>query len=602
MKRFLALFLSMVMLSVAFTGCGKKDELTGAGEKGGGIAFNEMGNMVDDSSDIPDWTGKKLELKMWFGQGTACVRRQKKAENDVVTPELFRLTGVKYDEVNSFDNGGESMGAKVSKILASGDWPDIVINGERSVLEKMIESDMLYDLTDLMSKYCPNIMAMAERSGKNNYITTERQDGKIYHFPVQMMSYEYVAPELTNIELSKVSPVPDPIGYVYVRDDILKKIYPNAKTQQEIEELYLSNGKFTKEEILDVPLNSKEDFFDFLYKINELGMTEGNRKVYPFYVADGLDNWSLLANLGNLYGYNLNRGADCNYFTYWDKETKRVEYIPFLREVGVHFSVNRMLAAECFKSRLEKGLTFLEFNYMLMQSYDFLKLNEEYNCVLQLGGDDQWSNIIGGIELVRRSKGKEVYGMTFTLLTTSEGKKMGKTQDGAVWLDPEKTSPYDFYQYWRNIDDADVIRCMKMLTFIPLDEITKFEKLEGSELNEAKRILAYEVTKLVHGEKAANDANAAAQAIFSKGQSSENMPSTSVEKESLKEGIGILDVMLRAGLISSKGEGRRLVQQGGLTVNNNKVDDFNLIINESYFENGEMIIKKGKKVYHKITV
>lgn len=279
-----------------------------------------------------------------------------------------------------------------------------------------------------------------------------------------------------------------------------------------------------------------------------------------------------------------------------------LEYIPFLREVGVHFSVNRMLAAECFKSRLEKGLTFLEFNYMLMQSYDFLKLNEEYNCVLQLGGDDQWSNIIGGIELIRRSKGKDVYGMTFTLLTTSEGKKMGKTQSGAVWLDPEKTSPYDFYQYWRNVDDADVIRCMKMLTFIPLDEIAGYEKLEGSELNKAKQRLACEVTKLVHGEKAANEADSAAQALFSKGQSSENMPSTTVDKESLKEGIGILDIMLSAGLISSKGEGRRLIQQGGVAVNNNRVDDFNLVINEGYFENGEMIIKKGKKIYHRIIV
>jgi tyrosyl-tRNA synthetase len=278
-----------------------------------------------------------------------------------------------------------------------------------------------------------------------------------------------------------------------------------------------------------------------------------------------------------------------------------LKYIPFLREVGIHFSVNRMLAAECFKTRLEKGLTFLEFNYMLMQSYDFLMLNEKHNCILQLGGDDQWSNIIGGIELIRRAKGNDVYGMTFTLLTTSEGKKMGKTQSGAVWLDAEKTTPYDFYQYWRNVDDADVIRCLKMLTFLPLDEIARYEALEGSELNEAKKVLAYEVTKLVHGENTANEVSRAAQAIFGKGQSSENMPTTVIEEKRIKEGMNILDIMLEAGLIPSKGEGRRLIQQGGVSINNNKVNDFNLIVTESDFENGEMIIKKGKKVYHKIT-
>ncbi|MCK9478275.1 MAG: tyrosine--tRNA ligase [Firmicutes bacterium] len=279
-----------------------------------------------------------------------------------------------------------------------------------------------------------------------------------------------------------------------------------------------------------------------------------------------------------------------------------LKYIPFLREVGVHFSVNRMLGAECFKSRLEKGLTFLEFNYMLMQSYDFLSLNEKYGCALQMGGDDQWSNIIGGIELVRRSKGKDVFGMTFNLLTTSEGKKMGKTQSGAIWLDGEKTSPYDFYQYWRNIDDADVIRCIKMLTFIPLDEIKKMEKFKGQELNTAKSVLAYELTKLVHGEDEAQKADVAAKTVFSEGASSENMPSTAINIDEIKNGIGILDLMLKAQLIPSKAEGRRLISQGGVSVNDNKVTDFNLFVDETFIINDEIIIKKGKKVYHRIVV
>jgi len=277
-----------------------------------------------------------------------------------------------------------------------------------------------------------------------------------------------------------------------------------------------------------------------------------------------------------------------------------LNYISFLRDVGVHFSVNRMLGAECFKSRLEKGLTFLEFNYMLMQSYDFLVLNEKYNCVLQMGGDDQWSNIIGGIELVRRSKGKSVYGMTFNLLTTSEGKKMGKTQDGAVWLNPEKTSPYEFYQYWRNIDDADVIRCLKMLTLIPLDEIEKLEGYEGSQLNEVKSLLAFEVTKLVHGKELAKEADAAAKAVFSKGKSNENMPTTEIGEDEIEKGIKILDLMLKANLIPSKAEGRRLIQQGGVMINENKINDFNYIVGRADFQNAELIIKKGKKTFHKI--
>jgi len=276
-----------------------------------------------------------------------------------------------------------------------------------------------------------------------------------------------------------------------------------------------------------------------------------------------------------------------------------LNYVSFLRDVGVHFSVNRMLTAECFKSRLEKGLTFIEFNYMLMQSYDFLKLNQEYGCTLELGGDDQWANILGGIELVRRSISKQVFGMTFTLLTTSEGKKMGKTQSGAVWLDAEKTTPFEFYQYWRNVDDNDVIRCIKMLTFVPLSEIDELAKLEGSELNLAKKKLAYEVTKLVHGEEKAMEVQETAETLFIKGVSSENMPTTRIE---LENGTNILDIMLFAKLIPSKSEGRRLVQQGGVYVNDNVISDVNLVIDLSYFVNGEMIIRKGKKNYHKITI
>ncbi len=280
----------------------------------------------------------------------------------------------------------------------------------------------------------------------------------------------------------------------------------------------------------------------------------------------------------------------------------KLNYVDFLRDIGSCFSVNKMLTAECYKQRLEKGLTFLEFNYMLMQSYDFLMLSRQYDCKLELGGDDQWSNILGGIELCRRKDQKQVYGMTFTLLQNSEGKKMGKTQKGALWLDPEKTSPYDFYQYWRNVDDADVINCLKLITFLPMSEINELAKLEGAELNEAKRILAYEVTKLVHGEEEANKAKQAAEAIFSAGASSENMPSTEFDKARFEEGVGILDVMFEAKLIPSKGEGRRLVMQGGVSVNDEKVTDPTTKITLDSFTDNEMIIKKGKKVYHRIVI
>ncbi len=279
-----------------------------------------------------------------------------------------------------------------------------------------------------------------------------------------------------------------------------------------------------------------------------------------------------------------------------------LNYIEFLREVGVHFSVNRMLTAECFKTRLEKGLSFLEFNYMLMQGYDFYKLHKDYGAIMEFGGDDQWSNIIGGIELIRRKDGAQAYGMTFTLLTTSEGKKMGKTEKGALWLDPEKVSPYEFYQYWRNVDDADVIRLLKLVTFLPLEQIAEYEKCEGAELNKVKCILAYEVTKMVHGEEEAKKANDAAMAIFSGNGNTENMPSASVAADKIGQGVNILDLLLEVNLIPSKGEGRRLIQQNGLSVNNEKVKDIATTIDGSYFENGEMIVKKGKKTFLKITI
>lgn len=284
-----------------------------------------------------------------------------------------------------------------------------------------------------------------------------------------------------------------------------------------------------------------------------------------------------------------------------------LNYIEFLRDIGVHFSVNNMLRAECFKKRLEKGLSFLEFNYMLMQGYDFYKLHKDYGCKIELGGDDQWSNILAGMELVRRKDAEEVYGMTFALLTTSAGVKMGKTQGGAVWLDPNKTSPFDFYQYWRNVDDADVYRCLKMLTFIPVEDIEAMEdkfKASGNadDVNEAKTTLAYELTKMVHGDEEANKAKEAAQALFANGGNTADMPATEMTKADFKNGVSILDVMLAAGLIPSKGEGRRLVQQGGISVNNEKITDPFSNIDLSMFENDEIIIKKGKKTYHKIIV
>lgn len=276
-----------------------------------------------------------------------------------------------------------------------------------------------------------------------------------------------------------------------------------------------------------------------------------------------------------------------------------LNYVEFLRDIGSCFSVNKMLTAECYKQRLEKGLTFLEFNYMLMQSYDFLMLMRKYNCKIELGGDDQWSNILGGIELCRRKDQVQSYGMTFTLLTTSEGKKMGKTAKGALWLDPEKCKPYDFYQYWVNVHDNDVINCLKLITFVPMEEINEMAKWEGQELNKAKKRLAYEVTKLVHGEEEAKKAQEAAEAIFSGGGVSENMPSSVVADA---VGRNLLDVLCDIKLIPSKGEGRRLVQQNGLSVNDVKITDPMAVVTADMFTDAGMIVKKGKKVFHKITL
>ena len=280
-----------------------------------------------------------------------------------------------------------------------------------------------------------------------------------------------------------------------------------------------------------------------------------------------------------------------------------LNYVDFLREIGVHFSVNRMLAAECYKQRLETGLSFFELNYMIMQSYDFLVLGRDYGCVMQLGGDDQWSNIIYGVELNRRADSRDTYGMTFKLLQTSDGRKMGKTEKGAVWLNPEKTSPYDFYQYWRNVDDADVVNCMMMLTFIPVDKIEEYGKLEGSDINAAKAVLAYEVTKLIHGEGEANKAQAAAQSLFGNNADSENMPTTVLTAEDFEDGqANILNILVKAGLAKSKGDARRLIEQGGVSMDEERVPDYTFVVSRKKLEQGSVMIKKGKKIFHKIII
>lgn len=277
-----------------------------------------------------------------------------------------------------------------------------------------------------------------------------------------------------------------------------------------------------------------------------------------------------------------------------------LNYIDFLREIGPHFSVNNMLRAECYKQRMEKGLSFLEFNYMLMQSYDFYELFQRYGCNMQFGGDDQWSNMLGGTELIRRKLGKDAYAMTITLLLNSEGKKMGKTEKGAVWLDPEKTSPYEFYQYWRNVADADVIKCLKMLTFVPIEQIEEMEKtMEGAQFNAAKELLAYELTKLVHGEEEAEKAQAAAKALFGGSGNDANMPVAEIDSADLTDGtIGLLNLLVKAGLAPSVSEARRLVQQGGITVNDEKITDAKAQIKLE----GETIVRKGKKAFKKVVV
>ncbi len=280
-----------------------------------------------------------------------------------------------------------------------------------------------------------------------------------------------------------------------------------------------------------------------------------------------------------------------------------LNYIEVLREVGACFSVNRMLSAECYKQRMEKGLSFLEFNYMIMQSYDFYVLYQKYGCNLQFGGDDQWSNMLGGTELIRRKLGEDAAAMTITLLLNSEGKKMGKTQSGAVWLDPAKTSPFDFYQYWRNVDDADVLKCIRMLTFLPLEEIEKMDSWQGSELNKAKEILAYELTKLVHGEEEANKAQEGARALFSGAGNTDNMPTTVLADADFTDGaIGLIDMMLKAEIIKSRGEGRRLIEQGGVSVDDEKAKTAFDTVNKDAFEKGHVIVKKGKKIFVKFVI
>ena len=278
-----------------------------------------------------------------------------------------------------------------------------------------------------------------------------------------------------------------------------------------------------------------------------------------------------------------------------------LNYIEFIRDIGSQFSVNKMLAAECYKQRLERGLNFLGFNYMLMQSYDFLMLYEKYGCNLEFGGDDQWSNMLGGTELIRKKLGKDAHAMTITLLLNSEGKKMGKTAKGAVWLDPNKTSPFDFYQYWRNVDDKDVIKCLKMLTFLPIEEIQAMEVWEGAELNKAKEILAYELTKLVHGEEEAEKAQSAAKNIFSAG-SSENMPETSLSDEDFVDGkVDLIGILVKAGLVKSRSEGRRAIEQGGVVVNDAKIVDVYASYTKDAF-GADFIVRRGKKNFRKITL
>lgn len=281
-----------------------------------------------------------------------------------------------------------------------------------------------------------------------------------------------------------------------------------------------------------------------------------------------------------------------------------LNYVELLREVGAHFSVNRMLTAECYKQRMERGLSFLEFNYMIMQSYDFYMLYQKYGCNMQFGGDDQWSNMLGGTELIRRKLGKDAYAMTITLLLNSEGKKMGKTQSGAVWLDPNKTSPFDFYQYWRNVDDADVIKCMKLLTFLPLEEIQEMEKWEGSQLNKAKEILAFQLTELVHGTEEAKKAEAGAKALFAGGADTEHMPTTELAAEDFDEegNIDLISLLVKTALVTTRSEGRRAIEQGGVSVDGKKVTDIRHVLSKDTLTGDGIVLKRGKKKFNKVFV
>ena len=281
-----------------------------------------------------------------------------------------------------------------------------------------------------------------------------------------------------------------------------------------------------------------------------------------------------------------------------------LNYVELLREVGAHFSVNRMLTAECYKQRMERGLSFLEFNYMIMQSYDFYMLYQKYGCNMQFGGDDQWSNMLGGTELIRRKLGKDAYAMTITLLLNSEGKKMGKTQSGAVWLDPNKTSPFDFYQYWRNVDDADVIKCMKLLTFLPLEEIQEMEKWEGSQLNKAKEILAFQLTELVHGTEEAKKAEAGAKALFACGADTEHMPTTELAAEDFDEegNIDLISLLVKSALVTTRSEGRRAIEQGGVSVDGEKVTDIRHVLSKDALTGDGIVLKRGKKKFNKVFV
>ncbi len=277
-----------------------------------------------------------------------------------------------------------------------------------------------------------------------------------------------------------------------------------------------------------------------------------------------------------------------------------LNYIEFLREVGPHFSVNNMLRAECYKQRMEKGLSFLEFNYMIMQSYDFYELFQKYGCNMQFGGDDQWSNMLGGTELIRRKLGKDAYAMTITLLLNSEGKKMGKTQKGAVWLDPNKTSPFEFYQYWRNVADADVLKCLRMLTFLPLEQIDEMDKWEGSQLNQAKEILAYELTNLVHGEEEAKKAQESARALFSQGVAADMPTSELTEEDFADDTIDMISVLCKSGLVTSRSEGRRAIEQGGVMLDNDKITDVKAVFSKDVFKNDGVVVKRGKKNFRKV--